>query len=573
VPDLLNDNRPATESTGRRALPLRIGEMLLERELISVRDLEAALELQRKTGRRLGETLVALGLVSPGDVMRVLADRLGLDFVDLAETAIDSMVAQAIPEALARRYRVLPISRRDEVVTVVMHEPNDVFAIDDLALLLNASVNPALADPDQIQAAIDQVWAGSSIESSVDEATDDLDDPDDISDLMAVAEDAPIIRMVNAILAKAVAERASDVHLEPTLDRLRVRFRVDGVLHDTSEAPLTVHRPAISRLKIMAGIDIAKTRLPQDGRFSATVNDRQVDVRMATLPTACGEAAILRMLDKTSGVIELAALGFTSHELERYRAAFSTSQGAIITSGPTGSGKTSTLYATLLEVNSDARNVITVEDPIEYRVNGIKQVQVQNRAGLTFATALRSILRSDPDVILVGEIRDLETARMAAEASLTGHLVFSTIHTNSAAAVPLRLIDMGVEPFLVTSALTAVVGQRLVRRLCPQCAELCEPDLATRTSLGLPDELMDRGTIRRAVGCSRCAGTGYFGRLGIYEIMHMSSDVCRLVAARADRRDIERWAVSEGMDTLRMAALQRVADGTLSIEELRRVVA
>ncbi|MGZ6966592.1 MAG: GspE/PulE family protein [Acidimicrobiia bacterium] len=570
--ELMREQPVATvtpEPTRQRRL---FGEMLLERELISSRDLEAALKLQRTTGRRLGETLVALGLVSSGNVMRVLAQRLGLDYVEMTEITIDSIVAQAVPEEVARRYRVLPISRQADRVTVVMHEPSDVFAIDDLAMMLEATVVPVLADADQLDAAINRVWAGSNIQSTVHEASGGVADIAELTDLLAVAEEAPIVRMVNAILAQAVAERASDVHLEPTPNRLRVRFRIDGVLHDTSDAPLTVHRPAVSRLKIMAGIDIAKTRLPQDGRFSVTVNERNVDVRMATLPTAHGEAAILRLLDKTSGVIELRALGFSPHELDEYRSAFTASQGVIMTSGPTGSGKTSTLYATLLEIDSTSRNVIAVEDPIEYRIEGIKQVQVETRAGLTFPTALRSILRSDPDVILIGEIRDLETARIAAEASLTGHLVFSTIHTTSAAAVPLRLIDMGVEPFLVTSALTAVVGQRLVRRLC-DCAEPSQPDEATRISLGLPDELLDAGTIRRAVGCSHCSGTGYFGRIGIYEVMRMSPDICRMVSARADRRDIERWAVSEGMDTLRMAALQRVADGTLSIDELVRAIA
>ncbi len=568
---LMKEVRLAGEPAERSAPPGRaFGELLIDRGLLSARDLEAALQLQRSTGRRLGETLVALGFVSPANVMEVLAERLGLEFVVLNDTAVDSLVARELPEELARRYRVLPISRRGDTVSVVMHEPNDVFAIDDLAVLLNASVIPVLADPNHLEAAINRVWAGSSIESSMNDATGELDDTGEIP--MAVAVEAPVVRMMNAIIAQAVAERASDVHLEPMSDRLRVRFRVDGVLHDVSEAPLTVHRPAISRLKIMAGIDIAMHRLPQDGRFSVTIDEREVDVRMATLPTACGEAAILRLLDKSTGVIELTALGLTPREIEQYRAAFSVTQGAIVTSGPTGSGKTSTLYATLLEIDNTTRNIVTVEDPIEYRIDKIKQIQVESKGGLTFPVALRSVLRSDPDVIFVGEIRDLETARMAAEASLTGHLVFSTIHTTSAAAVPMRLIDMGVEPFLVTSALTTVVGQRLVRRLCPECAEPHEPDRATRTTLDLPDELLDAGTIRRAVGCSRCASTGYFGRIGVYEIMSMSEGICRLVSAGADRREIERLAISEGMDTLRMAAFRRTAEGLLSIEELLRVI-
>jgi type IV pilus assembly protein PilB len=569
--DLLDERPAATPGRRKPSPPRRFGEMLVERELISTRDLEAALELQRRTGRRLGETLVALGLVSIADVLRVLAERLGLEYIVLADASIDPMVAQSVPEELARRYIALPIGRHDDSVTIAMNDPSDVFAIDDLAMLLDATILPVLADPEQIDAAINRIWASSDLESTRLEAPGELHEADDVSDLLADSEEAPIIRMVNAILAQAVAERASDVHLEPTPTRLRVRLRVDGVLHDTSDAPLGVHRPVVSRLKIMAGIDIARTRLPQDGRFSVTVNDRQVDVRMATLPTAFGEAAILRLLDKSGGIIELGAMGLTDEELARYRSLFNASQGVIMTSGPTGSGKTSTLYATLMEIDSATRNVITVEDPIEYRIEGIKQVQVEARAGLSFPLALRSILRSDPDVILIGEIRDLETARIAAEASLTGHLVFSTIHTTSAAAVPLRLIDMGVEPFLVTSALTAVVGQRLVRRLC-DCAEPHGVDRDTQVRLALPDELLDEGTIRRPVGCSHCAGTGYYGRIGIYEIMEMTPDICRMIGARADRRDIERRAISEGMDTLRMAAMRRVANGTLGVDELTRVV-
>jgi type IV pilus assembly protein PilB len=546
--------------------------MLVERELLSPSDLEAVLDLQRKTGRRLGETVIGLELVSEGDFTRILAERLDLEFVELGETTIDSVVAQSVPEDLSRRYSVLPIRRHDDVVTVVMSEPNDVFAIDDLGMVLKASIVPALADPALLRATINRVWAGSTIESTAHSATDEVDAPEEVADLLLVAEEAPIVRMVNSILSQAVTDRASDVHLEPTTDRLRVRFRVDGVLHDASEAPLSVHRPAISRLKIMAGIDIAKHRVPQDGRFSVGVDERTIDVRVATLPTVDGEAMILRLLDRSAGVLGLDALGMSPDELARYRAAFSVPQGQIMTSGPTGSGKTSTLYATLLEIDHRSKNVITLEDPIEYRVAGIKQMQVNVRAGMTFPTALRSILRADPDVILVGEIRDRETARIASEASLTGHLVLSTIHTTSAVAVPVRLIDMGIEPFLVTSALSTVVGQRLVRQLCEQCAEPDEPDAATRAAFRIPDAVLDTHAIRRAVGCSRCGGTGYHGRIGIYELLQMTPEVCRLVNSRAGRHDIERWAVAEGMDTLHTAALRRVAEGTLSVEELARVM-
>jgi type IV pilus assembly protein PilB len=551
--------------------PAPLGETLVERGLITRGDLEMALELQRKTGRRFGATLVDLEILSWPDLLHVLAERLGVTFVDLDTVSVDTIVAQSIPEDVARRYQVLPIARRGREIVVVMKEPSDVFAIDDLRLLLRAEIVPALGVPDQVRTAIDRIWGNATVGGATEEVETEFDDVAEVSDLLAVAEGAPIVRMVNSIIARAVAERASDVHLEPTRDRLRVRYRVDGVLKDASVAPLAMHRATISRLKIMAGMDIAKTRLPQDGRFSAALNERNVDVRVATLPTELGEAAILRLLDKSDGLMELETLGFGAAELERYRAAYSMPQGAVITSGPTGSGKTSTLYATLLEINRPDRSIIAVEDPVEYRVDGIKQMQVATRAGLSFPTALRSILRSDPDVILVGEIRDAETARLAAEASLTGHLVFSTIHTTSAAAVPLRLIDMGVEAFLVTSALTAVVGQRLLRRLCPDCAEVDVPDRQTRVDLDLPDDLMDGTMIRRAVGCPRCMHSGYRGRTGIYEVMSMTSRVCGLVKSGADRREIERVAVDEGMETLRTAALHHVAQGTVDLQELVRV--
>jgi type IV pilus assembly protein PilB len=557
-------------------VPAPLGETLVARGLITRDDLETALELQRGSGLRFGAALVELGAVTWRDLLVVLAERLGVEFVDLDAVEVDPLVAQSIPEEVARRYQALPIARRAGAVAVVMRDPTDVFAIDDLRLLLRADVTPALAAPDLILDRIDRVW-GTSLDDGMAEVQafepgdGDFDAADDVSDLLMVAEEAPIVRMVNAIIARAVAERASDVHLEPTRDRVRVRYRVDGVLKDASVVPLAMHRATISRLKIMAGMDIAKLRLPQDGRFSASLNERNVDVRVATLPTELGEAAILRLLDKSEGLLELESLGFSAVELEHYRAAYSLPQGAVITSGPTGSGKTSTLYATLLEINSPERSIIAVEDPVEYRIDGIKQMQVAARAGLSFPTALRSILRSDPDVILVGEIRDLETARLAAEASLTGHLVFSTIHTTSAAAVPLRLIDMGVEPFLVTSALTAVVGQRLLRRLCHECAAPARPDAQTRADLELPDALLDAGTIRRAVGCPRCAGSGYLGRTGIYEVMTMTSRICSLVKSGADRRDIEHVAVEEGMTTLRAAALRHVGQGTVDLQELVRI--
>jgi type IV pilus assembly protein PilB len=466
----------------------------------------------------------------------------------------------------------MPLVMRDDKLVVAMANPEDVFALDDIKVLTRLVVQPAMADPEQLHELIERTFSRSEMASSLDDAATSIEEEQDLSALVAEAEDAPIVRLVNALIEQAVDERASDVHIEPSSTRLRIRYRVDGVLHDASEAPLSVHRPLVSRLKVMAGIDITRSRIPHDGRFELSGNGRHVDIRIATLPTTNGESVILRLLNRGAGMMRLQQLGFHEDELGRFAESFNKPQGAIVSSGPTGSGKTSTLYATLLELHKPEVSIITVEDPVEYRLDGIKQIQINNKAGLSFPTALRSILRADPDIVLVGEIRDLETAKIAAEAALTGHLVLSTIHTTRAAAVPLRLMDMGVEPFLVTSALTCVIGQRLARRLCDRCAEPDNPEPELLHSLGIDDDQIDHVNIRRAIGCAYCHNTGYRGRMAIYEILPMSEEVARLVLSRSSSRDIERWAVAEGMDTLRMAAMHRVAGGELSIEEMLRVI-
>lgn len=562
---------------GRATLPAlgqpRIGEMLLAEGLITEQELAAALDVQRHTGRRIGETLVELRFLSSFDLARVLARRLGLPFLDLTETPVNAMTARRVPEELARRYRAVPVTTLDGVIVIGMVDPGDVFAIDDIRVFVDANVTAAVVDPEQLDQALNSLWAASLLAGSVGDAADTMIETVEDSGPVLDSDEAPIVRLAEAIVTQAVDERASDVHIEPSTDHVRIRFRIDGVLTDASEAPLSVLRPLISRLKVVAGADITNTRAPQDGRFSAMIRDRAIEVRLTTLPTAAGEAAVLRLLDKSHGVLTLDSLGLTADEETRYARAFHSSQGLILASGPTGSGKTTTLYATLLELNTVERSIISVEDPIEYRVDGLKQLQVSARGGVGFATVLRSILRADPDVILIGEVRDAETARIAAEAALTGHLVLSSIHTTSAAAVPLRLMDMGIEPFLVTSALSCVVAQRLVRELCASCATPDRPDPVVRDALGIPDELVEAGAIRRAVGCPRCAHTGYRGRFALYEILTMSEDIRGLVAAHAPVTELRRWAVAEGMETLRAAGLRNVAEGRLSIDEFLRVLA
>ena len=565
---------PATPPEPRRgSTSPRIGEMMIERGLITVEDLDEALRAQRKTGRRMGETLVEMGAITDYDLARVLAERLGHEFVDLSSGMLDLVLTTLIPEEVARRYQALPIQKRDGRVVVAMARPDDVFALDDLRVLTDSPVLAVMAAPTQLSRAIDRAFARTDIESSLDEAVTEANEQTKREERIDVGTDAPIVRLVDALIDRAVDEGASDVHIEPSSTRVRIRSRVDGVLHDTSDLPRSVLRPVVSRVKVLAGIDLTRTRVPNDGRFSVKIRHRTVDVRVTTLPTAHGESVILRLLDQSDGAIDINRLGFFPDELERYRHAYLAPQGTILVTGPTGSGKTSTLYATLLEVNTDERSTVSVEDPIEYKIDGIKQMQINPSAGLTFPVALRATLRSDPDIVLVGEIRDRETAKIAAEAALTGHLVLSTLHTTRAAATPLRLVDMGLEPYLVGSAVTCIVAQRLARRLCEVCAAPDTRDRSLLRSLGVTDAVIDGGTLLQPIGCPTCHGTGYRGRTAIYEVMPVTEDIARLVLASASSSDIEQCAVGEGMDTLRTSAMRRVAAGQFGIAELLRVIA
>ena len=423
-------------------------------------------------------------------------------------------------------------------------------------------------------AAIERAYSGSDlIESSLDDAADDADLQTEISQ-GALVDDGPVVKLVNALLEKAVGDRASDLHIEPATKSVTIRMRIDGILHDTSDAPLNILRPMVSRLKVMGNLDISQNRIPQDGRFSLNLRGRPIDVRIATVPTAAGEAVVLRLLDPVRGAMDIDSLGLSAQARERLVGAFDAPQGAIFVTGPTGSGKSSTLYALISSVNTRDKSIVSVEDPVEYRLDGVKQIQINTRAGMTFPSALRSTLRADPDVIRVGEVRDSETARIAADASITGHLVLSTLHATRSAAAPIRLIDMGVEPYLVASATSCVAAQRLARKLCDNCAKPIEsPDLALLRRLGATDEILEEGIhVRAAVGCSTCRQTGYLGRAALFEVMPVTEDISRLIVERAPSADIERTAIEHGMDTLRVAALRRVLHGDLSIDEMVRVI-
>ncbi len=556
----------------------RIGDLLVDEGLVTEEQIAAALAEQRDTGERLGKLLVASGTITEAQLVSVLARQYGLDFVDLDEHVPDFAASRLVRESFARRHRALAIAWDEGRLVVAMVNPVDVFALDDIRSMTGHDVKPVMAEPSQLMRAIDRVWS-SNAEDIMQLASDQTEEEAEdgaLSNLREATDDAPVVRFVNELITRAVTGRASDIHLEPGERELRIRFRVDGVLQDVMTVPRSMQGSVVSRLKIMGDLDIAERRLPQDGRMTiALPNGGKVDLRLVTLPTSQGEALVIRILDRSSGLLTIGDLGFLPETLERYRASYRKPWGAVLVTGPTGSGKSTTLYAALSELNDPQRGIVTVEDPIEYHLQGIKQVQVNRKAGLTFSNALRSILRADPDVVLVGEIRDRETATIAVEAALTGHVVLSTLHTNDAASTPARLLDMGVEPFLVTSAVTCVLAQRLVRRLCQRCRVPQQPTPEELAGAGWTDHIaaqVDRPTFYRPEGCASCSQSGYKGRFAIHEVMPVTEEITHLVLSRASSESVEHLAVEQGMITLREDGLRKAAAGTTTLEELFRVV-
>jgi type IV pilus assembly protein PilB len=566
---------PSTRTTqvAKRARGPRLGDMLVERGLVTPLQLEVALAEQVRTSERLGTILVNQGVLGEVDLVRVLAEHFGLEFVDLDERTVDPSAAQLVKESFARYHRLLPVAFDDDQLLVAMVNPTDVFSLDDVRSVTGTEIHPLMAEPGQLVRAIDRVWGAADADEAILRLEQDQveEEPEETAAQAVAAEDAPVIQFVNQVITRAVTERASDIHFDPTEREMRVRFRIDGVLHEIMRLPRTAQASVVSRVKIMAEINIAERRVPQDGRVSLSVNGRAMSLRVVTLPTAYGEAVVIRLLEETEGLRTLADLGMSPEAMKVFERSFRRPWGSILVTGPTGSGKSTTLYATLAELNDPSRNIITVEDPIEYRLAGVKQVQVNRKAGLTFASALRSILRADPDVVLVGEVRDVETARIAIEAALTGHLVLTTLHTNDAASTSARLVDMGVEPFMVTSAVNCIVAQRLARRLCDRCKEpleLLEDDLL---ELGLGFDLSN-ASFFRPVGCTRCSGTGYRGRLAIHEVMEMTDEIAHLLVAQAIPGDLEAMAVKQGMVTMREDGLRKAASGETSLEEVLRAI-
>jgi type IV pilus assembly protein PilB len=556
----------------------QLGEILLDEGLVTEAQLLAALDEQMAGGASLGRTLVELGILTEGQLVKALAAQVGMQFVDLDEYPVDRTAVTLVPGALCRRYTVLPIGFDGPNLLLATADPSNVMAVDDVRSAAGRPVVAAVAAYENLARAIDRFCrADDEMEDLTQSFVEDQPQVDavDLTRIGDVADDdAPIVRFVNLLVTQAITDRASDIHIEPTERDLCVRYRIDGVLKETQRAPKNVQSGVISRVKIMSDIDIAEKRKPQDGRMSVTHNGRKIDLRVATLPTVWGEKIVMRILDNSTASLDLRDLSFLEHNYQRYRESYVKPYGMILVTGPTGSGKSTTLYATLNAVSRPEINVITVEDPVEYRLPGINQVQVNPKAGLTFASALRSILRSDPDVVLLGEIRDHETAQIAIEAALTGHLVLSTLHTNDAPSAVTRLTEMGIEPFLVGSALDCVVAQRLARRLCEKCKEPYQPTpeemLAARFPW-VPGEPIPE--IYRPGGCSACSRTGYRGRLALHEVMTVSEDIERQAVAHSSSAEIGATAVRQGMVTLRDDGWHKVALGQTTIEEILRVVA
>jgi type IV pilus assembly protein PilB len=555
----------------------QLGDILLEEGLVTEGQLMAALDEQAMRGESLGRILVDIGMLTEAQLVRALANQVGMEFVELAEFPVDRNAVSLLPGSLCRRYTVLPTGILDGFLVLAMADPGNVVAVDDARTLSGLPVRPVVATHDDLIAAIDRYCRADDeiddLASALEETqTDEIEDLSKVGDI--ADDDAPIVRFVNILVQQAIQDRASDIHIEPSESDVRVRYRIDGVLHEMQRAPKQIQGGIISRLKIMSDIDIAERRKPQDGRMSVSHHGRKIDLRVATLPTVWGEKVVMRILDNSTASLDLRDLSFLEDNLETYKESYTKPYGMILVTGPTGSGKSTTLYATLNAVSRPEINVITVEDPVEYRLPGINQVQVNPKAGLTFAGALRSILRSDPDVVLLGEIRDHETAQIAIEAALTGHMVLSTLHTNDAPSAVTRLIEMGIEPFLVGSALDCVVAQRLARRLCGKCKEAYQPNEVELISARFPwNPGEEIPTLYRPAGCTSCSRTGYKGRLAVHEVMRVTEEIERHAVAHSSSAEIGHTAREQGMVTLRDDGWTKVLLGDTSIEEVLRVVA
>lgn len=547
----------------------RLGDLLVDSGLLGNEHLEKALSVQVKTGERLGKVLINLGYLTEENMIEVLEFQLGVPHVHLTAININKEVASTIPASMAEKYHMIPIKKEGKKLTIAMVDPTNFYAIDDVRMISGCDVEAVIAAEGEITRAINESYGVSEIVEKAINKLNQVDVPT-LTNLQTV-DDAPIICIVNSLIQQAIKERASDIHIEPQDNSVRVRFRIDGVLREVVTFPKHTHAAIISRIKIMSEMDIAEKRLPQDGRIEVTAAGRNIDLRVSSLPTILGEKMVLRILDKKSAILDIQGLGFSAHNLKSYQRLYSQAYGMILVTGPTGSGKTTTLYSTLTTLNTPTQNIITVEEPVEYLLDGINQVQVNSKAGLSFSNGLRSILRQDPNIVMVGEIRDTETANIAIRAALTGHLVFSTLHTNDAAGAITRLIDMGVEDFLVASSVLGVVAQRLIRLICPDCKikyipEAGSPEMAFIGAA--PDKTI---ILYRGTGCPHCNHTGYKGRMSIHEVMPVSVKLREAIHQRLSSDELSKIAVTESMTTMRQDGIDKALNGLTTIKEVMRV--
>jgi type IV pilus assembly protein PilB len=562
-----------------------LGKLLVDEQLITTRQLEKAVSQSERTGEPLQKVLISLGFVTEKDVVEAMGRQMGVRFVDLEASSLDPELARLIPEHLAQRYKVIPVGQQDNRLTLAMVDPLNVIALDDIRLITGFDIDPVISTEDAITKALNGqfgVTAIAEVEGTVKDisATDfgpmDFDDAGEeevsLDKLKEMVDEAPIVRVVNLIISQAINDKASDIHIEPESKSVKVRYRVDGVLHEVMTPPKHIQAPMVSRIKIMAAMDIAERRIPQDGKIHLTHDGREYDLRVSTVPTVHGEKTVMRILDKGSVQLGLNKLGFYDDNLVLWESIVEKPYGMLLVTGPTGSGKSTTLYSCLNKLNKGDRNLMTCEDPVEYQIAGINQVQTNNKAGLTFAKALKSFLRQDPDIIMVGEIRDGETAKIAVEAALTGHLMLSTLHTNDACGAISRLVEMGVEPFLVSSALIGVLAQRLARNICPNCKESYRPPAEAIRKFGMTVYGDSDINFHRGRGCDHCKGTGYRGRTGIHEVLQITERVRAMVLMRASTAEIRQAAVEDGMRTMQDDAVKKVLDGVTSMEECMRVV-
>jgi type IV pilus assembly protein PilB len=587
-------------------MAVRIGELLLKEKRITPEQLQEALNYQRTNGGKLGYNLIKLGYVKDDEITALLSKQYGVPSIALGQFDVDANVVKLVPPETAQKYQIIPLSRSGATLTIAMTDPTNVFAMDDIKFMTGYNVEPVVASETAVVEAIAKYYgktgstsgngngngiaapSGPSALEIASKALDDMPVLADTSDVEVLeefeeisaealakqGEDAPVIKLVNVILMSAIQKGASDIHIEPYEKELRVRYRIDGILYNIMQPPMKFRDAITSRIKIMSKLDIAEKRLPQDGRIKIRFQDggemRDIDFRVSCLPTLFGEKIVLRLLDKTKLMLDMTKLGFESESLNKFEVAISKPWGMVLVTGPTGSGKTNTLYSSIARINTVDTNIMTAEDPVEFNLMGVNQVQVRENIGLNFAAALRSFLRQDPNIILVGEIRDFETAEIAVKAALTGHLVLSTLHTNDAPSTINRLMNMGIEPFLVASSLNLVCAQRLVRRICKNCTE---PDPTPPPALmqaGFSAEDAKKVVPNRGKGCEKCNNTGYKGRVGLYEVMEITEEIRELVLVGASALELRRKAVEEGMLTLRASGLRKVKDGVTTIEEIVR---